>query len=140
MSRTPIVLLLTAIAGCTPERYRHHEPLTDGRWALVTASFLGPQATTPAATVELRGPDLRAYSGCNTATGAFRAIDGRWLDTGPLATTRMACASALGKFEQRFFAMLASKPNFLVQGDTLTLSIVDDSIVLRRVAAPEKTP
>lgn len=110
-------------------------PLPEGRWELMTSSFVGGGRIPgiPRATLEIRDGHLVASSGCNTGRAAVSSVDGR-MAVSPMATTRRACAEPLGAFEGRFFKLLNDRPYFRIEDDVLILAASDDSARFRRIA------
>jgi len=98
------------------------EPLPDGEWELVTASFAkaGRIPGAQRATLTFRDGRISAFSGCNTASGAVQRRHGL-LEVPEFAATRRGCPEPLGWFEARYFGFLKERPSYHVEGDTLTL-------------------
>ena len=118
------------------------EPLPDGEWELVTASFAkaGRIPGAQRATLTFRDGRISAFSGCNTASGAVQRRHGL-LEVPEFAVTRRGCPGPLGWFEARYFGLLKERPSYLVEGDTLTLVADNERARFRRpTAAAKGTP
>ncbi len=116
-------------------------PLPEGRWEMMTSSFIdnGRMPGIPRATLQISGGRVSAYSGCNTGSGAVRPVDGKMV-IDAMATTRRACLEPVGGFEGRYFKLLQGQPYFRIEGGALILATGDDSVRFRRIAekAPDK--
>jgi heat shock protein HslJ len=108
----------------------------DGEWELVNSTFVGTGRIpgVPRATLAFRDGRMSAFSGCNRASAAARLLDD-WLEVEAMAATRRGCPEPLGTFETRFFKLLAARPVFRVDGDTLTLVAGSQNARLRRAGA-----
>ncbi len=118
------------------------EPLPDGEWELVTASFaeIGRISGARRATLTIRDGRISAFSGCNTASGAVHGHHGL-LEVPELAATRRGCPEPLAWFEARFFGFLKARPSYHVEGNTLTLVVDSERARFRRpTAAAQGTP
>lgn len=98
--------------------------LTETYWKLI---WLGDTPVTPLenqqeAHLVLHTQDHRAagFAGCNRFTGTYE-LDGTALRFGPLATTRMACASGMD-VEQRMLEALHATRSWNTTGEHLELS------------------
>ena len=136
-------LLCALIQGCVtppepgpPPREPIVSAVPDGDWELVTSTFIGAGRIpgVPRATLTFKDSHMSAFSGCNRASGAARLIDD-WLEVVAIAATRRGCPEPLGTFETRFFKLLAARPVFLVDGNTLTLVAGKQNARLRRAGA-----
>jgi len=109
-------------------------PLPDGNWEIVAASFgqNGRVPGAPRATLAFKDGQLSAFSGCNTANGEVRGVEGR-LEVQKLAATRRGCPEPLGWFESRLFGLLKARPVYHEDGDALTLVVGKDNARFRRV-------
>ena len=97
----------------------------DGRTFVVTTAE--GQALVEGSQVSIAFADgsISVQGGCNTLFGGY-AIDGSTLAlTGPLASTRMACADDLMAQDDWLAAMLADAPDVELVGDALTLATDD---------------
>lgn len=136
---------VSVIAGCTvpPPGEAPREaapaptpvPVSDGRWELVTSTFIGAGRIpgVPRATLAFKDGRVSAFSGCNSANAAAYQTNGR-LEVAALTATRRGCPEPLNTFEARFFKLLRSQPVYRVDSDTLTLLDGDHSARFRRVA------
>jgi len=132
------------VAGCVtppppaaPPREPVVSPVPDGDWELVASTFIGAGRIpgVPRATLAFRDGTMAAFSGCNRASASARLVDD-WLEVGAMAQTRRGCPEPLGSFESRYFKLLAGRPVFLVDGDTLTLVAGSQNARLRRAGGP----
>ncbi|MDL2344574.1 META domain-containing protein [Deinococcus sp. MIMF12] len=71
-------------------------------------------------TLRLDGRTASGSAGCNTYRGAY-ASRADVLRFGPLATTRRACAAAVGAGETRFLNLMGQVTGYQLSGQTLTL-------------------
>lgn len=112
------------------------EPLPDGEWELVTASFAesGRIPGARRATLTFKDGRISAFSGCNTASGAVQGHHGL-LEVPELATTRRGCPEPLGWFEARYFGFLKGRPSYHVEGNALTLVVDNERARFRRPTA-----
>jgi heat shock protein HslJ len=112
------------------------EPLPDGEWELVTASFAetGRIPGARRATLAFRDGRISAFSGCNTAGGAVQGRNGL-IEAPELAVTLRACPEPLGWFEARYFGLLKARPSYHVEGNTLTLVVDNERARFRRPSA-----
>jgi heat shock protein HslJ len=118
------------------------EPLPDGEWELVTASFAetGRIPGARRATLTIRDGRISAFSGCNTAGGAVLGRHGL-LEVPELAATRRGCPEPLAWFEARYFGLLKARPSYHVEGNTLALIADRERARFRRpTAAAQDTP
>ncbi len=112
------------------------EPLPDGEWELVTASFAETDRIPGArrATLTFRDGRISAFSGCNTASGAVQRHHGL-LEVLELAATRRGCPEPLAWFEARYFGFLKERPSYHVEGNVLTLVVDNERAHFRRPSA-----
>ena len=118
------------------------EPLPDGEWELVTASFAeaGRIPGARRATLTFRDGRISAFSGCNTASGAAQRHHGL-LEVPELAATRRGCPEPLARFEERYFGFLKARPSYHVEGNTLALNADNERARFQRpTAAVQGTP
>ena len=135
--------LVVALGGCTavptaetptaPPVRKVPVSSADGKWELLTSSFIGAGRIPGVARATLAFEDGRvaAFSGCNQAQGAAFHVEGR-LEVGALSATRRACPEPLASFETRFFKLLQSNPVYRVEDETLTLLDGQHSARFRR--------
>lgn len=133
MRMTIAALSAMLVAGCAG--IDKSAVLPEGAWEMGAASFDGGGHNP--ATLQIHNGRLSAHSGCNTATGAVSAADGRLL-AAALATTRRGCPEPLGSFETRYFRLLAAKPAFRIDNGLLSLEAGGDRAQFR--PAPEPRP
>ena len=140
--RWPAVLFCALVAGCVtpPPEPPAREPVVsavpDGSWELVTSTFIGAGRIpgVARATLAFKDGTMLAFSGCNRASAGARLVDD-WLEVEAMATTRRGCPEPLGSFETRFFKLLAARPVFMLDGDSLTLVSGSQNARLRRAGA-----
>jgi len=116
------------------------EPLPDGEWELVTASFAkaGRIPGAQRATLTFRDGRISAFSGCNTASGAAQRHHGL-LEVPELAATRRGCSEPLARFEERYFGFLKARPSYHVEGNTLALNADNERARFQRPSAEQGT-
>jgi heat shock protein HslJ len=71
-----------------------------------------------------------AQPGCNSMSAPATWDDGVLRLTGQIASTRMACSEDLMAKDDWFAGVLGAEPTLELDGDTLTLSTADVSVVL----------
>ena len=132
--RLPCAAAVLLVASCTLFDEKPI-PLPEGRWEMISSSFVdaGRIPGIARATLQIRDGRLSAFSGCNTGTGAVTSEDGK-MAVAALATTRRACSEPVGGFDGRYFRLLRDRPYFRTEGDTLILAAGDDSARFRRIA------
>lgn len=144
--------LMLALAGCTvaptdvppgAPAIVKKVPVTsaDGKWELVTSTFIGAGRIPGVARATLAFEDgrLAAFSGCNQAQGPAFHVEGR-LEVTRLSATRRACSEPLATFETRYFKLLQATPVYRVEGETLTLLDGQHSARFRRAVAGGSGP
>jgi len=116
------------------------EPLPDGEWELVTASFAeaGRIPGARRATLTFRDGRISAFSGCNTASGAVQRHHGL-LEVPEFAATRRGCPEPLARFEERYFGFLKARPSYHVEGNTLALNADNERARFQRPSAEQGT-
>ncbi len=85
----------------------------------------------------LEFPEENRASGtgsCNRFNGVV-TVDGNTIKFGGLAATRMACAEAVMRQEEAYFAALQDAERFEIEGQTLNIYVADRSEPLRFVAS-----
>ena len=84
---------------------------------------------------------LTAAAGCNSYFGDFDVTDGK-LDVGQLGGTLIGCPPELQQQDEWMAAFLGSEPEIALDGDTLTLTGTDATIVFadRQDAEPDVAP
>lgn len=90
----------------------------------------GTPPVSDRAEMEFTAARLSATVGCNGMGGAWR-LDGNRLVGGPYMSTRMYCENVMAQ-EQAVGALLEADPVVMVSGDTMTLTTLAHSAVLRR--------
>jgi heat shock protein HslJ len=79
---------------------------------------------------------LSARAGCNSMNGGYSITDGT-LDVGQMASTMMACSDELMAQDAWLSAFLSGGPAIALDGDTLTLTGDDATLVLEAVQPAE---
>ncbi len=99
--------------------------------SFVATEVTGTHSLVPKSTVTLtfEGGSLSANAGCNTMVGRYVAIGGR-LTAPQLASTMMACDDALMAQDTWLAEFLGSGVTYTVEGQTLTLTNGNDTLVL----------
>jgi heat shock protein HslJ len=81
---------------------------------------------------------LEGFAGCNDYTAAYTAtlstVVEDDLEVGLIASTQAACAVDIMDQEQGYFAALAMVTRYTISGDTLTLTLEDDTELVFRAA------
>ena len=105
--------------------------LEDRTWVVqemnVDGTMTAPAAEAPAYAVFEDGA-IAGSTGCNNYTGAYET-DGGSMTIGPLAATRMACASPLMEQEAAYFVLIEQVDGYKVSGNDLTLSNGDTELI-----------
>jgi heat shock protein HslJ len=135
-------LLCALVPGCVttpaPDPLQALPPIRVpyGDWEIVAASFgqNGRVPGAPRATLAFEDGRVSVFSGCNTASGEVRGVEGR-LEVQKLAATRRSCPEPLGWFESRLFGLLKAGPVYHEDGDVLTLVVGNDNARFRRAPA-----
>jgi heat shock protein HslJ len=102
----------------------------DGQ-SFVATEVTGSHTQVPGSTITLafEGGSLSANAGCNSMAGRYTLAGGK-LTAPQLASTMMACEQALMDQDTWLAQFLASGPTYTLAGDTLTLTIGTDTLVL----------
>jgi heat shock protein HslJ len=100
--------------------------LRDTHWTLASLGGAATDTTTagsrtePHLVLKSSSQHLIGFAGCNRLRGRFTQR-GTQLALKPIATTRMACASALMQQEERYLQTLASIDSYRIEGQLLSL-------------------
>jgi heat shock protein HslJ len=126
----PLVALV--LAACGDDGGAETTPLEGTTWTLVRVD--GTDAV-PDATAQLTLEDGQASgsSGCNSFSGGY-TLDGDQISFGPLGATQMACEEPLMTQEATVFAILGTSASYAIEGDELTISSPEGSLVYRAEA------
>lgn len=82
-------------------------------------------------------PDrISARAGCNSMTGTVD-LSGHTVDTGLLATTRMACPGDRAGADEWATSLLQADPSWTLEGETLTLKAPDRTVTLHETQTPQ---
>ncbi len=121
--------LMLLIAGCTAA-VRPTASIVGPVW--VATDIAGAAAGSAAPITLQLGTDGRASGrgGCNGYGGSY-TLAGDALGFGPLMSTKMACAPAVMKQEQRYFEMLEQVARYAVADDGALLLTTADGRTLR---------
>ncbi|GAB1470439.1 hypothetical protein MASR2M66_13160 [Chloroflexota bacterium] len=123
------LLVLFVLAACAGKP----SASVQGEWELV--SYNQTPAASDADTSINFGSDgnLNANVGCNVLNGDYN-VDGDAITFGAIASTKMLCQGAVGEQELGTLAVFQGSGNFLIDGNTLTITSADgnSSIVLER--------
>lgn len=125
-------LVVFTLAACGDDEGSDSTPLEGTAWTLVTADGVDAVADVPAP-LTLADGQASGSSGCNTFNGSY-TVDGDQLGFGPLASTQMACEEALTAQEATVFAILGAAESYAIEGDELTISSPEGSLVYRAEA------
>ncbi|HXY32541.1 MAG TPA: META domain-containing protein [Gemmatimonadaceae bacterium] len=108
-------------------------PLLGTHWTVteVHSAPVGPTANEPYIQLAADGKTVSGSGGCNRLTGQS-TVAGDSLRFGPMAQTRMACATGMDQ-EQAITSALALATRYRIQGNTLQL-FAGDQQVMRLVA------
>jgi len=141
MAKKTILLLLVSLAvaatACRRSDRGHAAALADGtltgrQWTLVEldGQTIDASAAAQAPNLSLTSPDNQAsgFAGCNRFTGSYE-VAGNELHFGPLAATRMACATGM-ELEDKYLAALGAVRQYRLGANQLEL--VADGRVLAR--------
>lgn len=71
---------------------------------------------------------VSGFAGCNRFFGTFVATDST-LDTGPLATTRMACPDAIMQQEMAFLSEIRDATTYRIAGHRMTLEATNGVVL-----------
>lgn len=144
-----MTLLLAACGGgpvggdTTPPSDTPPAPILDGSWTLVDGVVdgtpLGPVAgREPSLTIDPDGQRAYGTTGCNTYSATMVIADAGWLLWGDgFAVTEIGCEPAVMDVESRFLAALTRTDRVEMDGDSMTLTNEDGSVVLQMLV---KTP
>jgi heat shock protein HslJ len=108
-------------------------PLSGSVWAIESVTTATGSSDAPeGASITYEDGSVHVSTGCNQGNTEVTEADGV-LTFGPMAMTRMACEPAVMEVETRIVEVLGLPLTFEADGDVLTLSNGDSSMVLRRV-------
>ena len=99
-----------------------------------TKLALPPDVKAPSLEFDVATKRVSGSTGCNRLSGTF-AVSRENVKFGPLAITRMACATPLDTIETRFLAELERTKTYLIDLDASELDLFDGDRVLARFRA-----
>jgi heat shock protein HslJ len=129
-----VLLLATACGDDADEPSGTAEPRVGEQVGALSGTFLSTEVTgetlvdTSRVTLVFDDGNLAAVAGCNNLIGAYEIVDGV-LQVDQLAQTLMACEDDLQRQDEWISNLLTSGPTVSLDGDVLTLSGEDVSIV-----------
>jgi heat shock protein HslJ len=95
--------------------------LSGAEWALVEVEGAPLPAGADAPTATFETGAVAGFGGCNRYRGPVRETSPGVLEIGPLAGTRMACASPAMDLEGRFLVALGKATRYALAGGRLSL-------------------
>lgn len=114
------------------------DPLDGTAWTLTSMQDPSGDVAIPEQqrpTIEFASGMTNGFSGCNTFRGSYE-VDLSSLTFGELAATQMACEPPASDVESAYLAALGAVDSFAVQGETLTLTGGDSTLVFA-VGSPD---
>lgn len=105
--------------------------LTGKVWVVTSLSGKAPLKGTMLTSEFTNGKTVSGSSGCNQYSGKYTVSGSKLRITGPLTSTRKACAKAIARQEAGFQKALLSTRTYEVSGSTLTLRAAGGKAVLR---------
>jgi heat shock protein HslJ len=133
------MLLLLGLAGCagpavetSPARASSQAPkLVGSEWRL---QDMNGRTVLDGVNATLAFPEVGRVSGsgsCNRFTGSVSTDTNLHMQLSQIASTRMACAGAIGEQESRYLAALQQVHHYEVQGRQLLLYVQGENLPLR---------
>lgn len=113
-------------------------PLTGKVWVVTSMSGKPPLGGTTLTSEFTSGKTVSGSSGCNHYSGRYSVSGSKLRVTGPLASTRKACAVAVGRQEAAFQKALLAVRSYEVSGSTLTLRAAGGKVLLRYKAQTQQ--
>jgi heat shock protein HslJ len=111
-------------------------PLAGTVWTLTTIATPDTQAVSSTVagtkvTATFDGGAVSGSGGCNRYHGAYSADGSGSLSIGSVAATKMMCAANVSDQEQAYFASLEKVASYAIEGDQLTLSDANGTMLLQ---------
>ena len=118
------ILLLAACSGGSSASI-------EGQWTLVSYNQT-PAVSDVETSIEFKDGQMNGNVGCNGFGGKY-SLNGDQIEFGPVMSTMMYCENVADQ-ESTTLAVLQEKANFVLDGNTLTITSGDgnSSIVLER--------
>jgi heat shock protein HslJ len=126
----------TAALTFQPEQPAEALPLEGTAWTLTTIAQPERQAVSSTiagtkVTAMFEAGSVSGSGGCNTYNGSYETGEAGSLTFGPIASTLMLCAQDVSDQEQAYFAALAKVGSYAIDGEQLTLSDGDGTMLLQ---------
>jgi heat shock protein HslJ len=119
------LLATTALAACGPGA-----PDVAGRTFIATQVTGHQLVAGSQLVVAFTQDEVGLQPGCNSMSAPATWDDGTLRTTGEMRSTMMACGDELTEQDQWFSDFVSSAPTLAVDGDTLTLTGQDTTVVL----------
>ncbi|MCM1107624.1 MAG: META domain-containing protein [Clostridium sp.] len=107
--------------------------MLDGEWAVteIAGEKIEPTDQTPFIGFRVEAGEVYGFTGCNRLTGTtdFKKVAGGEADFDRLGMTRMLCMDDV--YEQPFMEALNTAKHVSLEGDILTLTDENGTVVLR---------
>jgi heat shock protein HslJ len=136
--RSALAVFLACLAAAPAAAQPQGAELENTHWRLTELSGkpVGAAGGERGPYIELRAgenpgdrPSLRGHGGCNRLVGGYR-LKGNAIQFGPIASTRMACASGMDQ-EHAMLEMLAGARMWKIRGRQLDLCDADGKLLAR---------
>ena len=105
-------------------------------WVLTAMTPSVPGLTRVTVTAQFAGGTLSGHSGCNTYRASYTQKGSSLTIGTDIASTKIACPSALNAIEQAYLARLPKVRSFSTSGSTLTLKDTGGTALLTYTTAP----
>lgn len=122
-----VVAVAGALTACVSPVKQQHNAIV-GSWQIVNIQGTAIE-NDKARLIFNEAGAVSGNNGCNTFTGTYAPVHDH-LNLSPLASTRMACNGADAKDEMAFNQALKEVEHFLVKGDSLYLTDMQDETVI----------
>jgi heat shock protein HslJ len=105
-------------------------PLDGSRWRFETLTVDGKMtAAAEGASLAFHDYSVEVFTGCNLGSGGVEVTESK-ITFGPIAITLMACEGAAGEFEAALLPVLTGEFDYVIEGQTLTLTSGKTEIIL----------